>query len=246
MILDERHLKENLEMQLSDLKTQFSQTSNSDRAIKELSQELDDNRKKIKQIEYRNNFGQDNSFVLDALQKEMLSLKKQHEIAICNEQRRALIAEDRNKQLAVLHEERVSNLESRLTDLSNTIGSYDRLRQLDQESIFKLKEKIAQVSVIDKPDNETKHKSQLSVQSLLDEIMLLKNTLMFENASLELPIDISKIFVTRSNSEDAYDKLKQDLVKLEAEKANQIKQITELKENVNTLQEKVKGKLLKL
>lgn len=225
-------------MQLCNLKTQFSQTSNSDRAIKELSQELDVNRKKIKQIEFRNNVGQDTTFVLEAFQKEILNLKQQHEVAICNEQKRALIAEERNKQLSVLHEERNANLESRLSELSNTIGSYDKNRQLDQESIFRLKEKIAQVS-LNVP--ETSRKSQFNVHSIVEEIMQLKNTLLFENARLEYPIDISKIFVARSNSEDAYDKLKHDFEKLEIENTNLKKQITEQKENVNTLQEKVKG-----
>ena len=241
LILDERHLKENLEMQLSDLKTQFSQTSNSDRAIKELSQELDVNRKKIKQIEYSNNLGLDNTVMLETIQKEMSNLKQQHEIAINNEQKRALIAEEKNKQLAVIHEERVTNLESKLSELSQTIGSYDRLRQLDQENIFKLKEKIAHVSNI--PD-EKSFKNQITVHSLIDDIMQLKNTLLFENAKLEHPIDVSKIFMTRNNSEDASHKLKQEYEKLSSENDLLKIQVSEQKENINTLQEKVKGMFL--
>lgn len=55
------------------------------------------------------------------------------------EQRRAKEAEDRARHLAAVHEERVANLESHLAELSETVGSYDRLRQQDQLAIHKLK-----------------------------------------------------------------------------------------------------------
>lgn len=41
--------------------------------------------------------------------------------------------------LAATHEERVANLEARLAELSQSVGSYDRLRQDDQGAIFRLK-----------------------------------------------------------------------------------------------------------
>lgn len=55
------------------------------------------------------------------------------------EQERACEAEERARSLAVLHEERVANLEARLAELSTTVGNYDRLRQSDQQAIDKLK-----------------------------------------------------------------------------------------------------------
>lgn len=55
------------------------------------------------------------------------------------EQRRAKEAEDRARHLAAVHEERVANLESHLAELSESVGSYDRVRQQDQLAIQKLK-----------------------------------------------------------------------------------------------------------
>merc|ERR1719158_1392355 len=42
-------------------------------------------------------------------------------------------------------ETRVINLEARLQELSETVGTYDRLRQQDQASIQKLKERVHQL-----------------------------------------------------------------------------------------------------
>ena len=55
------------------------------------------------------------------------------------EQNRAAETEERARKLAAVHEERVANLESRLAELSASVGSYDRLRQQDQLSIQRLK-----------------------------------------------------------------------------------------------------------
>lgn len=55
------------------------------------------------------------------------------------EQERAAKAEEQVQRLAAMHEERVANLEARLAELSLTVGSYDHLRQQDQNAISKLK-----------------------------------------------------------------------------------------------------------
>lgn len=55
------------------------------------------------------------------------------------EQHRAKDAEDRARYLAAANEERVANLESHLAELSETVGTYDRMRQQDQLAIQKLK-----------------------------------------------------------------------------------------------------------
>jgi predicted secreted protein len=54
-------------------------------------------------------------------------------------------AEERAITVRVQQEARVANLESRLTELSETVGTYDRLRQHDQSSMQKLRERIAQL-----------------------------------------------------------------------------------------------------
>lgn len=58
---------------------------------------------------------------------------------ILQEQQRATDAENRARELAIAHEVRVSNLETRLTELSNSIGVYDKIRHQDELTIQSLK-----------------------------------------------------------------------------------------------------------
>lgn len=214
LLSDERHLKENLEMQLNDLKMQFTQTDTESR-VKELVTELEQTRRKLKEVQNARVRDSGSSAtaenILKQLQSEMTHLKKQHAAAIHSEQQRAQRAEERNKKLAAVHEDRVANLENRLAELSTTVGTYDRLRQLDQENIHKLKEKIAQLTT--SSENEliataapstthsitTKYDSW-NMNELISEILQLKNVLLLENSKLENPMDISKIYGVISGS----------------------------------------------
>lgn len=231
LLSDERHLKENLEMQLNDLKGQFSLADNSDGRIRELQLEISQLRHKLKDVKHSKNTTNDSgagenqsasTIVLRQLQHEMMQLKQQHSVAMMTEQRRAQQAEEQYKMLSIVHEDRVANLENRLAELSATVGSYDRLRQLDQENIFKLKEKIAQFEF---DDNSTKatainsssadNQQSLSpssnkhnVNELIDEITHLKHVLLVENAKLSQPLDITKLFPISNDHTDCIDSQK--------------------------------------
>lgn len=249
LLSDERHLKENLEMQLNDLKNQFSSTDNSERIIiKELSSELDSLKRKLKQIEKTKGSTSDNfessSAILQQLQNEMGNLKQQHSVAIKNEQKRALNAEERNQKLSSVHEARVANLEARLQELSKTVGSYDRLRSQDQENILKLKEKISELSSSQKSSDKIIKTTNFDVNSIIDEILDLKKLLISENSKLDDPEDISKIFTTvnpdHTNCIDDYNKLKESYDFCRTEYDNLIEVVENQKIHMKTLQEKVK------
>lgn len=77
------------------------------------------------------------------LKDEIRNLQMEHQTAIEEERQRAEIAEERAKKQALVQEERVVNLETRLAELSASVGTYDRLRQQDQNEIIKLKDYIA-------------------------------------------------------------------------------------------------------
>jgi uncharacterized coiled-coil protein SlyX len=240
LLADERHLKENLEMQLNDLKTQFSKTSNEDKTVKEISEELESTRKKLKQYESAsNNFS---NSLLDSLNAEIINLKQQHKIAIENEQKRTFSLNERNKKLAEIHEERVANLEARLAELSNTVGSYHRVRAEDQSSINKLKEKISQLQINQSTFQGKEPAKERSMPTLIEEILKMKHLLIEENAKLSEPIDISKIFriETKSEIDQGLESLKQDLEarKLEVGKLKTV--VAEKLTHINNLQEKIK------
>uniref|UniRef100_A0A0K8TTZ7 Putative myosin-11 n=1 Tax=Tabanus bromius TaxID=304241 RepID=A0A0K8TTZ7_TABBR len=242
---DERHLKENLEMQLNDLKAQFSSSGDSEYKLREVSLELKQAKEKLKQYEAKkSNSTHDNSGILQQLQSEMQHLKQQHAIAIKTEQKRAFMAEERNKKLAALHEDRVANLEARLAELSSTVGTYDRLRQQDQENIQKLKEKIVQLATDDNKNVQKEVESKkLDVSAIVEEIMKLKKVLIVENARCDNPIDVNKIF----NADTDHTQCLSDYAKLKTEiddtktKNRELTQINEeQRRHIKTLQEKVK------
>lgn len=256
LLSDERHLKENLEMQLNDLKTQFSQIDNSDGRVRELLFELDQTKRKLKELKSStkaaaavitlgssNSSSENASNILKQLQSEMVLMKQQHAIAIRNEQTRAGQAEERSKKLAVMHEDRVANLESRLAELSATVGNYDRLRQSDQDSIFKLKDKIAQlesnseatvVSVV-----ETR---KWDINSLVDEISQLKKLLLIENAKQHSPQDLSKIFSTGNDHVsciEEYEKLRIEYERYRLDSEAHHNTVEVQKSHIKTLQDKI-------
>ncbi|XP_062555749.1 GRIP and coiled-coil domain-containing protein 1 [Armigeres subalbatus] len=190
-LLDERHLNETLEMQLRDLKIQFNQ-KHSDKRVSEMPQASDLAKHSSEQLESSKKENAALSTLLQQFQGEIDNLKRQHAIAIRTEQRRVSVAEDRSKKLEEVHEERVANLEARLAELSEVVGTYDRLRQHDQESISKLKEKLSKLS-LDKAS--TRRLSQESnVERIVEEISYLKNLLLAENDKLDNPLDLSSLF----------------------------------------------------
>lgn len=246
-LLDERHLNETLEMQLRDLKIQFNQ-KHSDKRVSEMPQASDMVRHNSEQLESSKKENAALSTLLHQFQVEIDNLKRQHTLAIKNEQRRVQLAEERSKKLEEVHEERVANLEARLAELSEVVGTYDRLRQQDQENISKLKEKLSKISL----DNSmTRRISQESnVERIVEEISYLKNLLLAENEKLENQIDLSSLFAIHSVAEEDASRQYTDLEEYRHLQRNHeqcLKENESLKANIQihknntkTLQEKIK------
>lgn len=246
-LLDERHLNETLEMQLRDLKIQFNQ-KHSDKRVSDMPQASEMAKQSSEQLESSKKENAALSTLLQQFQGEIDNLKRQHAVAIRHEQRRAMSAEDRSKKLEEVHEERVANLEARLAELSEVVGTYDRLRQHDQESISNLKDKLSKLSL----DNaSTRRISQESnVEKIVEEISYLKNLLLAENEKLEKPLDLSSLFSIQpiveeivsypdselANYRDLQRNFEQTTKENEVLKAN----IQIHKNNTKTLQEKIK------
>lgn len=258
LLSDERQLKENFEMQLNNLKSQFSQLDNTDGRVKELISELDQTKRKLKEANKKaahsssssssaNNSGSESSAgILKQLQSEMSVMRQQHAVAIQNEQRRAMLAEDRSKKLAAAHEDRVANLESRLAELSSTVGTYDRLRQTDQDSIFKLKDKIAQLQSTSDAEivaaSDSTPVADKDINMLVEEIGLLKKQLLIENAKQATPQDLSKIFSSGNDHSDCveeYEKLNLEYQQYRKDNEAHNNTVDVQKTHIRTLQDKI-------
>ncbi|XP_058057556.1 GRIP and coiled-coil domain-containing protein 1 [Anopheles bellator] len=143
MLDDERNLKEKLELQLGNLKTQI--LFDMPQSIKKKS--IERHLTSFKNADRDENSDTSLKESLQGLRMEMLHLKKQYATIVSDEKNRARLAEERSTRVGELHEERVANLEARISELSDVIGKNDRLREQDKDTIQNLKETIARMKL---------------------------------------------------------------------------------------------------
>ncbi|XP_036233807.2 GRIP and coiled-coil domain-containing protein 1 [Bactrocera oleae] len=265
---DERHLKENIEMQLNNFKTQFANNETENTRIRELQTQLKESKAQLREMKLGGNSMQnstkdavdptDNMIILKQVQQQMQQLKEQHAVAIKNEQRRVLQAEEQSRHQAALHEDRVANLEARLAELSTTVGNYDRLRQQDQESIHVLRKKLqelerssdSQSSLSNElnssdVDHRRRRRSNINydISIIVDEIIHLKKLLLAENSRSTNPVDINKLFSVSADHTQCHEELailQQQYDTCKAELSQQQERSHGQRTHISTLQEKVK------
>lgn len=253
---DERHLKENIEMQLNNFKTQFASNEAENSRLRELQQQLKEARAQLKQSQAKAEqstataAATDSSAVLQQVRQEMKQLQEQHAVAIKQEQRRVLRAEDQSRRQAALHEDRVANLEARLAELSNTVGNYDRLRQQDQDSIYTLKQQLHELEQAQSRATPVPRllNADADMAILVDEIVRLKKLLSTANARSSNPLDLSHVLGSShaAASADSHVQCEQQVQSLQhaldAEKQQraQLEQKIQLQQtHIQTLQDKV-------
>lgn len=266
LLADERHIKDNLQMQLNDLKVHMSKSANEGNQVSELTTKLEQLKQQLKENERElmksgTRAELPSTDVLKKLQSEMMHLKRQHTAAIQSEQIRLNKCEERNKALAAMHEERVASLESRLAELSASVGLYDRLRQTDQETIAKFKEKVAQLSNSSVDDfandktntiaSDTKSNyKDWNVNELINEIILLHNVLLCENSKRKEPLNTSRLYSafntaagikmdSSCNCAEKNESLLNENGQIRAEFEQAKEQIETHKSHIKTLQSKV-------
>jgi len=149
-----------------------------------------------------------------SLRLQMEKAEVQHKRALERAEERADRAESRGAGIRSEQESRVINLEARLQELSEAVGTYDRLRQQDQSSIFKLKERVHQLesektelqsSQRNSPkvaDETLDEDSNLGVQTLMDKILRLKGLLREANRRSGTPMDLEQFLDKEEEEED--------------------------------------------
>ena len=186
LVTDERSAKEKVETDLQVAKDslkafEMAGQSNTEyeKRVRELESQL---KSKIELIEDLQQKAQKTSPEILKLREELSELKRVHTLDLERAEQKAIQAEQRSSNLQSQQESRVANLESRLQELSETVGTYDRLRQHDQLALQKLRERIAQLDQENKTlqvtevtekldgDNDT----NLDVQSLIERILRLR------------------------------------------------------------------------
>lgn len=137
LMAEERRQKEQAESLADSLQKEIVHVHRENENLKKSSRDMEDELKDIKQkLKYRE---EETSGMLSQLRHEVKAVRQNHSIAISQEQQRAADAENRARELAIAHEVKVSNLETRLTELSNSISVYDKIRHQDELTIQSLK-----------------------------------------------------------------------------------------------------------
>jgi len=200
----ERLEKEELKIRLQE-RREADKSESSKKAyevkIQELSDELASVSSKLQQFE--TDASQPSSLLLQ-ISDEMLDLKKYHLEALRKEQVRANEAEEALKRFSSMEEERIGQLETKLTELSDIVSSYEKMRYQDQLVIQKLKEKLSQIdSTISPTTNQQlnplydEFSSSNQITDLKEQVLKLKGLLRltWNNKTSEQPVEAPPITV---------------------------------------------------
>lgn len=220
LVADERSGREKCESELDTCRDklkalQLAGTFNAEyeKRVRELEGKLNEKDLVLSDLRAKN---QQTPPELLRLHQQLADVKMSHSRDLERAEQRAGEAEERASFVRSQQESRVANLEARLQELSETVGTYDRLRQSDQVSIQKLKDRIAQLDrenhalqttspVSVSPDGSTfgDNDSNLDVQSLIERILRLRTLLRDANRRSENPVDLDELLDVGSDGESA-------------------------------------------
>ncbi|KAF0767559.1 GRIP and coiled-coil domain-containing protein 1 isoform X1 [Aphis craccivora] len=239
LMAEERRQKEQAESLVDSLQKEIVHVHRENENLKKSSRDMEDELKEIKQkLKYRE---EETSGMLSQLRHEVKAVRQNHSIAISQEQQRAADAENRARELAIAHEVKVSNLETRLTELSNSISIYDKIRHQDELTIQSLKEQIKNLKI----ENESVNNEEYTVSEIVEKFKHFKTLLLNLAKTSEVPLNIEDI-ILKDVDIDIYDyKMKhiehsdqQEENNLSSKQDNSVllNQVKNLKQHVNTLQ----------
>lgn len=203
----ERKTKEKLEDKVVHSSEAQASQAELEKRVRDLSSSLEAAQRRLQRAEART---VETPAHLVRLQQKLALLEQSHSVAIREEQIKAKRAEESARKICARQEERVALLESKLAELSETVGQYDLRRRLDQQLIQQLKDEVngrlmdkiaantnfeetTETSQKSETDNEKLADSEY-LQTLIDKIHILKKELIAENDKLGSPIDISTVF----------------------------------------------------
>jgi len=208
LVTDERSAKEKLENELQSAKDslkalQLAGTYNAEyeKRVRDLESELKSKNQMVEELKIKAN---QTSPELLKLKDDLNEMKLSHRRELERAEQKTLTTEERSTSLSGQQETRVANLESRLQELSETVGTYDRLRQNDQMSMQKLRDRIAQLDLENQslqnvrrndslPELDGDNDSNLDVQSLIERILRLRAMLRDANRRSENPVDLDEL-----------------------------------------------------
>ncbi|XP_067861373.1 GRIP and coiled-coil domain-containing protein 1 [Heptranchias perlo] len=207
LLQEERALRQDVELKLEDTRDILTSKSHAaDRVddcetqMKHLSREVDEVKSALRLAEEEKRRPDPR---VQELQEEMTEAKAHYQAQLQLEIRKAAQAQEQLHQFSQMEEERVANLETRVSELSELLGTYDKSKQKDQMTIHKLKDRIIQLDMENKtlaiagsnrvPSDITVDESNLDVNILRDKMEKLKRLLVLAIRKSQEPLDIGKL-----------------------------------------------------
>ncbi|XP_040401046.1 GRIP and coiled-coil domain-containing protein 1 isoform X3 [Cygnus olor] len=207
LLQSERALRQDAELKLEETREALAgRVSVADRAegyelqIRQLSQEVEDLKRELQAVQEERK--KPDPRVQD-LQEEMASLKNHFQSQLLQEMRKTAQAEEQLRQHAQMEEQRVADLEGRVSEVSGLLGTYEKAKQKDQLVIQKLKDRIVQLDQENKtlavaassrsPLDVSVEEANLDVNVLKDKMEKLKKLLQAAAKKSQPALDIEKL-----------------------------------------------------
>ncbi|KAF3705395.1 GRIP and coiled-coil domain-containing protein 1 Golgi coiled-coil protein 1 [Channa argus] len=154
ILQQERDMRQEAELRLQDANATLLVTSQaidrgaeSEAHLNQVREERDTLKKKLQAAEEEQKKPDPK---VDELQRELNDLKKNFQQQIHNETRKACEAEGHAHERAQAAETRVADLEQRVSELSELLGSCEKARQRDQQTAQRLRDRILQLDTENK------------------------------------------------------------------------------------------------
>ena len=153
LITEEKRQNEKLNEELLEAKSKVitledpSKSKQFEHQVRALQLELDDARKAVARSEKQLKDQSVTEQNIATLRTEMEDMKRKHWEQLQGADTAREAAELRVLEVQSSQEKRVVNLEARLTDLSQSVGNYEKLRQQDQSAMASMRDQIDHLSI---------------------------------------------------------------------------------------------------
>uniref|UniRef100_UPI00398F5C04 GRIP and coiled-coil domain-containing protein 1 n=1 Tax=Pristiophorus japonicus TaxID=55135 RepID=UPI00398F5C04 len=207
LLQEERALRQDVELKLEDTRDILTSKSHAADRVDDCESQMKLLSREVGEVKSALRFAEEEKRRPDPrvqeLQEEMTETKAHYQAQLQLEIRKVAQAQEQLRHFSQMEEERVANLETRVSELSELLGSYDKSKQKDKMTIHKLKERIIQLDMENKtlaiaasnraPSDLTVDESNLDVNILRDKMETLKRLLVLANQKSQEPFDVDKL-----------------------------------------------------
>ncbi|XP_038667558.1 GRIP and coiled-coil domain-containing protein 1 [Scyliorhinus canicula] len=207
LLQEERALRQDVELQLEDTREMLTSKShaadrvdNCESQMKHLNREVDEMKCALRLAGEEKRRPDPR---VQELEEKMTETKTHYQAQLQLEIKKAVQVQEQLRHFSQMEEERVANLEGRVSELSELLGTYDKSKQKDKMTIHKLKDRIIQLDMENKtlaiaasnrtPADLPVDESNLDVNILRDKMEKLKRLLVLAIQKSQQPIDVEKL-----------------------------------------------------